>query len=327
MKIHLLKKEVVSTFRKVLEKIIQFIRKPIFKAGISLFIIIFVAVYIFLNFQDFSSILREININYTYLTYVFILVLLTVFIGTITWWLILAWLSFQKNIIGVIRGYAISSLAKYIPGFVWQYASRSVFLETYNIPIKTIAFAIGVEFILVTSLGGILSCLSYLVYGHQLIELLLGYKILISILLFLLILLILFLPRLITLAANDQDHIKNIRNKKLYIYAVIVNFSGWLLMSWAFLFLSKSVGINNFNYSISLFLHSTNFFISNVFLFIPNGLVIREAIIVYLAKALVNQHMLILTSLLMRTLIFIAEVFLTLTLLLLPIKDPTRKNK
>lgn len=296
-----------------LEKFLNFLRNPILKAIITGVIIIFASAYFITNFQEVSSLLVGININIIQLIIALALVIFSVLIGTITWWMILSWLGYQKNFLKIIRSYTFSNLAKYIPGFVWQYASRTIFLQNVNIPLNIIAGAIVIEFILVTSIGGIFSCVSFFAYGNQIVQFNIYQNLIVLLIFIILILIILFIPKIIDLIFNN-DEIQ--LTKRYYILAICINMSGWFIMSLAYLLISSSLGISNINLIFAVFLHSTNFFIGNLFLPIPNGLLIREAIIIFIAKNLINQNLLILTSILFRIMIFSSEVILTLYLYL-----------
>lgn len=305
-------RSILTTLRKIL----IFFRKPIIKVLITFLIIVFILLYFVSNYHELSFVVREIQPNYSLVFLAIFLSFITVFIGTVTWWLILSWLGYRRKFVPIVKGYAVAALAKYIPGFVWQYASRSLYLADQKIPTRAIGLAIVLEFLIVTVLGGILSCASFLIFGNELIDFPLIIKPLIISLMIVLILFILFLPKIYLSLTNNNTKFVNSSDEKFYWGAVIINFSGWIILSLAYSLIIDSLGVKTISFPTALFLHSTNFFIGNLFLPIPNGLVIREAIIVFLAKDLVSEYMLILSSLLLRMAIFFSEILLAISLLL-----------
>ena len=309
-----MKKPSVKPIVSKLNNIIIFFRKPIIKVLISFLIIVFVLIYFVSNYHELAYVVREIKPNYLFVFLALFFSFITVCIGTFTWWFILSWLGYRRNVLAIVKGYALAGLAKYIPGFVWQYAGRSYYLIDHKIPMKTIGLAIVLEFLMVTALGGILSSASYLIVGYKIIESSSMINLLIITLMIALIMFVLFLPKIFISLTNKQTNQKNRLDNQFYWVAVIINFTGWIILSLAYSLIIASLRVENISFPIALFLHSTNFFIGNLFLPIPNGLVVREAIIVFLAKDLANEYSLILSSLLLRMAILFSEILLVVTL-------------
>lgn len=309
-----------NTFLKILTNIIdrflRFFQKPLIKAIIIFLIIFFSIIYFINNFQQISLTLKELEINVFKLSVSFVFIILAVFIGSVTWWALLAWLGFRKNFVNIIKTYAISTLAKYIPGFVWQYASRLVFLNKYDNNISPHLYGIAVltEFLLVTCIGGSLAGITYWITGYQFITLNTWQTILLLISQFAFVIIIYLIPKQVKSLFKKNKTTKDELCQKYYIIAIIINSFGWLSMSFAFLLLSYSIGLDSFNFLLATFFHSTNFVIGNLFLPFPNGLLIREIVLINLSNNLYNQHLLVFVSMLIRLMIFISEVFMSLVL-------------
>jgi hypothetical protein len=311
-----LKNKFLEILINIIDRFLCFFRKPLIKAIIIFFIILFSIIYFINNYQQISITIKELEINVFTLSASFVFIILAVFIGSATWWALLTWLGFGKNFVNIIKIYAISTLAKYIPGFVWQYASRLVFLNTSNNNISPHVYGIAVltEFLLVTCIGGTLAGITYWITGYQFINLNSWQIILLLILQFVFVLIIYLIPKEVKSLLKKNKTTKDELFQKYYIIAIVINLFGWLSMSSSFLLLSYSIGIDSFNFLSATFFHSINFVIGNLFLPFPNGLLIREIVLINLSNNLDNQHLLVFVSMLIRIMIFLSEVFMSLVL-------------
>lgn len=307
-----MKKKLSKVTINIGNKLVVFFRKPITKIIITSIIILFVVFYFVLNFKDLSQTLQEIQIDILLISTALIFALATVFIGVLTWWLMLSWLGFRRDFFRISKGYSLSSLAKYIPGFIWQYASRSIFLDGTAIPLKFIGIAIISEYFLVTLLGGILSFLTFWFTRFPVIHLNMFQTILAISALLVFFIVIIFFPKLLIWIIRKFRK-STIKTENNYYYkAVIINFIGWILLGLSYFLLLKSIGIEDIPLIDAVFLHSTNFFIGNLSIPIPNGLIVREAILVFLGKPFAGEQIFIISSVIFRLMILIAEGLIAL---------------
>jgi glycosyltransferase 2 family protein len=292
-----------------------FVLKRIFtNPAVQTIVIIFTlafAIYYFVNqYDSIKSQLLEIDFSTQYLLWALLLTILATFLGCIRWWALLSWLGEKRNWIEVSKYYALTTLSKYIPGFIWQYASRAFYMENLSIPIKTIGTAIAAEFLLITSIGGILSSLTFLIIP-------VGFKtqnlvIIAMIILLLLTIFIIFFPKIISKIYCLFQKKELAFQPKFYWVSILLILIGWLVMSCVYWFILNSQNAHNLSLLTAIYFNSTSFTIGNLVIPIPNGLIIRETILINLGRDSFNEISMVLSSTTFRLLILLAESIVAL---------------
>ncbi|MBG0784432.1 MAG: flippase-like domain-containing protein [Anaerolineaceae bacterium] len=269
------------------------------------------AVYYFVDqYDSIKNYLSEIVFNTQKLLWALTLTIIATFLGCIRWWAFLSWLGVKSNWIEISKYYAISTLSKYIPGFIWQYASRTLYMEKFKIPIKTVGTAIAAEFLLITTVGGIISSITFLFvplsFNTQ------NYLLIAIIILILLILFTVFFPKIISKLYRLLRQEEPKYQPKYYWISILLIFSGWLVMSCVYWLIVNSLDVQNFSLLSAIFFNSTSFTISNLMIPVPNGLVVREAVLVLLGGGFYSDISMVLSSTLFRLLILFAESIIAL---------------
>lgn len=306
------------------KKLYSFLKKPVVKISVLIIVLIFSGFYLADQYNELVNTLADLEVDIWLLVFALFLVVLTVFMGTLTWWSILSWLNFQRDWLLTAKGYAYSALAKYIPGFIWQFAGRAYFSAELSIPIKFIGLGIIIELVLTTIIGGTLAGIAFILSGQEYFSEITILRILIPLITLLLVILLIKLPdlveRIIRKYADDVIEF----NKKYLFQGMLFNLMGWLLMSLAYFLIVNSFGVDDFGFISAMFFHTTSFFAGTIALPFPNGLVIREAILVLLGGETLGEHLLVVSSILFRILILIGEAILTVILF---VAIQTRKRR
>jgi len=299
------------------KKLYSFLKKPAVKVSVLIIVLVFSGFYLVNQYNELINTLADLQVNLTLLIFALLLVVLTVFMGTLTWWSILSWLDFHRKWLLTAKGYAYSALAKYIPGFIWQFAGRAYFSEELTIPVKFIGLGIIIELVLTTLIGGTLACAAYILSGQPFFTNTPVLKILVPILTLLLILLLIKLPDLLDRLIQKYTGKDTRLNKKHFYHGMLFNLTGWLLMSFAYYLIIASFGIADFGFISAMFFHTSSFFAGTIALPFPNGLVVREAILVLLGGETLGEHILVVSSVLFRMLILMGEAILNLILFIM----------
>ena len=295
-------------------KLISVFTIPAVKAVFLSIALIFSAMYFITQYKELLEAIGSLKFNLSLILLATGLIIATVFLGTLTWWSLLSFFGFKNEWRRSAKAYANSAVAKYIPGYIWQFAGRAYFSNELNIPIKYIGVGLAIELITTTLIGGILAGITYLIIGLQSPELNMPVSIVTMLTTLVLLLVLLAIPTILNRLTKNRhkESIKN--NKKFYFHGAIFNTLGWLLMGLAFLNILRSLGIFQVSYLFALFFHTTSFVAGTLAVPFPNGLVIRETILVLLGRDTFSEELIIISSLLFRLLILSAEVFVVLVM-------------
>ena len=294
--------EVVKSLYVIVKRIFT---HPVVQVIAIILTVAFVTYYFITQYESIRNALSEIRFSITKLLWALLLTIIAAFLGCLRWWALLSWLGVKRNWIEISKYYGISTLSKYIPGFIWQYASRTLYMENFKIPIKLIGTAIAAEFVLITAVGGLISSLTFFLVP-------LGYKtnyltLLILGLLLLLSLFIIFFQKIVGNLFTLFRQEKPVYQPKYYWMSIILIFTGWITMSGVYWFIVNALDIQNFSFLTAIFFNATSFTIGNLVIPIPNGLIIRETILVLLGGDIYTEISMVLSSTIFRLLIIIAE--------------------
>jgi len=298
----------ITCAKKVWYRINKFLNHPKAKIVTIIIILLFLVFYFYSQFDEISQEFNDLSINYDYLALALLMITINTFLSVTNWWLLVSWLGYKTSWVKIVKGYALSTLAKYIPGSIWQYAGRAYFMQEFSIPVRVVGIAIISEYVLITLIGIVLAGISEPFIQIDVFD---NAKTLTLIFLtaslFLIILLLTF-PKIVKLLMKQMNFDTYKMNDRLFYLAILLCVIGWLIMSFSYWQISKSLGILNLNYPTALFLHSVSFASGNIVLFFPNGLLVREALLLFLGKSYFNETLLVFSSFLFRLLILIGEV-------------------
>jgi len=304
----------IEALFRYFKRFYEFIKKPFVKVIIIFIIFVFSGFYLINQFNELSDTLANLKVELPILFIALALIVFTVIMGTLSWWSILSGLDYHRSWVLTAEGYAYSSLAKYIPGFIWQFAGRAFFSEQLSIPLKFIGVGISLELLLTTLIGGLLASLTYLFGGYQNFPensvVIITVIIITCLLIFLLIKLPGYIEKILQKYLGDVEKLY----KRAFYLGELFNFTGWILMSSAYYLIISSFGIKDFPFLSAVFFHTTSFVAGTIALPFPNGLIIREATLILIGQEILGEHILVVSSVIFRIMILIGEGFVTLFL-------------
>lgn len=309
----------LSFGQKVWNLIKRIFNKPKVKFIIIIIIAFFAIYYFYVRYEEIQNLIQNLNLNYSLLILGLVIVVINTLLGVTNWWLIISWLGYKNKWIDIVKGYSISTLAKYIPGSIWQYAGRAYFMQEFSIPAKVVGVAIFTEFLIITFNGIILAGITTLLTQLDFyIKTIIFQSVLFSLAIISFIFLILY-PKMVKLFIKRINLDFTKLDNKFYMLVNIFSFLGWILMGSAYWLISMSFGMLNLDYPTALFFHSAAFVSGNIVLFIPNGLVVREALLIMLGKGYFDETLLVFSSLVFRLVILISEIITTSFILIVSI--------
>lgn len=260
------------------------LRKLVFRLG-SLAAVLLIAIQIYQVYQEFHS--RTLSIQ----RYWPILLALGIICGSI-FQQIEAWLMLMRSLEVTLPrhdarfGYALSFLARYIPGTIWGYLSRSEWLwQNYQVSYLRSNYASILEI-----LSGAFSSLLAIGVGSLLTGSFAGYEgILLSIILIPFIFWLLILSRyslsprikaLLHLESDRPDHI-TFRSWIIILFLLLVN---WLYFGLCLFLVGWSMGIWKIDQLPSLWIllttdYSIAWLVGFLVIFFPSGLGVREFVL------------------------------------------------
>jgi hypothetical protein len=85
------------------------------------------------------------------------IIFLTQLLGGVTWWLILTGLGERASLYESSRAQLLPILAKYVPGYIWQYAGKALLTQETGVSLRAVGFALVLEISLITWTGIVFS--------------------------------------------------------------------------------------------------------------------------------------------------------------------------
>jgi glycosyltransferase 2 family protein len=109
--------------------------------------LIFCSLFIIRNFQNISIALQSSHLNVLILIEAWALTLITVFLGAVAWWFTLRGFKARADFWPTIRIHLLTSISKYIPGYAWPFLNKGFQTSQQGIPVQTIGIALLWEFL------------------------------------------------------------------------------------------------------------------------------------------------------------------------------------
>lgn len=279
-----------------IEKQIDFVRSNLKPIGVILTIASLIYIAFIIKDSRFEIILVQ-NQSYFSLisTFIFIpaLCVITLFINSFSWKLILEFLS-QKPIgmIDIVNVYFRSNIAKYFPGNVLQYASRNFLGSKFHWDQKEIFFSSFLELLLNTLF--IILVLSGFVFFQKSdlnsLDVFINYK---KIYLYITIVVIAFIGLLLWSKKSKQLNafILKIRTKhvsvlllKYFLFFILNFFIGSVLTIWVF-DIYTNIPLTLSNTILIIEASTVSFFIGFIAIGSPAGIGVRESLMIVLLSS------------------------------------------
>jgi len=286
--------EVISEFRK-------FAHNKWLRMTTLLAVLGFAIYYIFSQSFDLLRLLDRHPATPSLMIVSTLLILISVLLGIVLWWLILAGFGYRLSILETSKIHIVTTLAKYIPGLVWQFSGKTYLSNEAGVPVKIAGFGLGIE-VVISLISGIgiafilspIYLLRIIFFPSWCITIfqIIGWALLIIVTQFP-ILLKKYLRRQISGNSQRVDH-------KFWFFSVIVIMTGWGLLGTAFFVASNALGFSGLGLDDSLFAVCASYVGGILVIFVPNGLVVREALMLALLPTGFDPNAALLLSLLAR---------------------------
>lgn len=263
--------------------------------------------YLAYSLQKFAKNDRNFDWNWRYLLLAWWLIFAAVWIGAVGWWLILRALGINRSIsLGqAVTIHLKSNLAKYIPGYVWQFIGKAYFTYEKGVTIPQLSVAMILELITVLGSGVGLAGLVSVFVPFSFIQ---NAETLIRIFGLFFFIILLVMPIVLRIILYFMNIGLNV-NIRAYGLALLVMMSGWLCLGLGLWALTSMLLLMPLSF-IPYFLVTTVlvFFASFVVIFAPNGLGVRESAIVFLLSSTIGADRAVLVAILLRIFIIISEL-------------------
>ncbi len=241
-----------------------------------------------------------------------IFIFLAVISGILIWHWVLRGFGFELPWVRSARIQLLSIMAKYIPGLVWQFSGKVYLAHEAGVPGSIAVSAMGME-VGVSIISGIAIALSLsaklrlsdLELTSQFLEALQ----LVGIVLIVLVCLTPFISKRIFHKQLSDN--QSIPKPGSWVLATIMIFLGWGLISTAFYYLAAAFSFKGLDFTTALFIICVSYVGGILVIFVPNGLVVREAVMMALLPTSFDPAAGLLLSLVARIQVIICELFVT----------------
>lgn len=271
--------------------------------------IIFIVYLIFQNLSSFRLATQTVTINYFYLILSFFIILSVVMIiGGTSWYFINKGLGQNLGVFEAIRVQMYSNIPKYIPGTIWQYLSKMYLSRKIGAVKEAISIAIGYEMFQTIWIGICIMLISFSQNYENIQNITYAPKIIMGVGIFGLLASFSFPLWGGRLFQNILGTAFKVNPIPL-IYSALIIFIGWLLSIWGFWIISMSL----FNTSLGelnvfSFAYSSALIGGILAIPVPNGLGVREGIMVLSLHNTMPEYLSIILAGISRIEIILSEV-------------------
>ena len=265
--------------KKIIEIVSTLMKNKWLKALLTILVGAYAAYYLYSQYGNIQSTIYGLKINPSYLIISSLVALITFLLSILSWKYIVDAYGYSTKWIDAAHTQMMSSIGKYIPGRVWNYSSKVYFSNQLGIPIKAASLAfiteIAISYLLAFSLS--LLFMPSAIFPNMNPTL----KIAIHILGGILLSVIIFSPQIFTKFTSVKQYI---RNKKSLAICILIRLGIWLLSGFAFSSLANSLGYNGIPLTTCISTVASSFFIGFLAFFLPDGIIVRETIIISILR-------------------------------------------
>ena len=272
--------------------------------------IIFIGRYLYLKFNEIDAISLQKCFNLIFLLKIMVILVPIFLLCVLIWQFILKsngqYLSYHNSFIIL----SLSNINKYLPGNIFQYASRGLFAYKYGVPVAISTISIIQETLIVVISGCMIGCTGLLMFGHSPVS---PYLLLIVIFFGLFAVHPRILNILTMLVVKITGKVHNpfpAENKSRYLfYAFIFTFLIFIFWGIAFSVLLSALDHDATNILIiSIFAFSLSWVAGFVTPGAPAGIGVREAALILLLQNTVSPAVAVTAAGLLRIITTTAEI-------------------
>ncbi len=303
--------EVYDGLKKIALKIFKVLENVWVKRVSTVLIIGFAIYLLYLNFKTLSESIASLSLSIPPAILSAAFVLLTYVLNISSWKYIVASLGYKQKWMNLAHVQMTSAIGKYIPGKIWNYSSKIYLSHQHGMPGSIASLALVVEILMTYSIG---ACL-FLILAPQNILGIISSGLLIvmrigGVLLGLLICVApVFLPRITWTKKYFSSP------NELFI-AIFFRIGVWIISSVSFSLLLQALGFSPINLLALISVITGSFFIGFIVIFIPDGLLIRETIMVVLLQNFISKSNASIVSIIFRGELVILELVIILVVFL-----------
>ena len=281
----------------------------IFRALITTMVVFFCGAYLIKNLKELTIVRDSLRFDWLLLCMSFLIVVLIVCTGGLAWILILKALGQKIYIIEGLKIQNYANISKYIPGFLWPYASKVYLSKKVGIIEKISGLSILLEFFLLIFVGFFVSLFFFpkdiLSNYPYLKENSLSLQVLGIGLLLLILIIIIFqfglIQRKLKLSFFFKKELLLISSLLLCLNWLGLGIGLWLISKSIYTLTSNNIGYFVFSFAVSM--------IAGILILpVPNGVGVRESIMVFLLSTQLPSSIAVILAVLSRLLIIIGEV-------------------
>ena len=281
------------------------------KRVITVLVFAYAIYLLYRNYRSLAVAISTLIINPLLAILSSFIIIVTFLLSVSAWRFIVTSFGFNYKWMEMAHVQMLSSIGKYIPGSIWNYSSKIFLSKKLGIPLQTSSLAIIAE-VISTYLAAI--CLSLFFFPIEVLPNLSNATILLVKIFGSAIFIIgLLLPLTIKKSPRISTFVKE---PKYLCYAFLLRIGIWMLSGLGFVLIIRALGFLNITLPTAIATITISFFISFLAIIIPDGLIIRETIIVFMLQNLVNSSDAIILSVIYRFLLIFLE-FLTILIFFL----------
>jgi len=254
--------------------------------------------------------LQQLQLNFVWLILALVATLGAVFMGSISWYVILQILGQKLNLVDAIYIHLYTNILKYLPGIGWQQGGKFILSRPYVEKKRTILWGMSIEYILLFS-GGIAFALFALPWAidnikNKFIQDLVPEDEW------------LWLTILAGISLAVSVYVIHKITKKIFythakwtfsLFSILLVIFGWLLLSLALYLVGLSLApMNGIAFPIYALATPVAFLLGLSVIFVPGGLGIRESVMAYILQYALSPGLAVLIALLSRFCIALMEL-------------------
>jgi hypothetical protein len=306
-----------SHLRSAARQVYAWLQNRWVRWAIQVLVLAFCLFYLVLIREQIQALMQDIQPNYAALALSWLAVMIGVYLGVVSWTWTLAGLGQPVNWLAYGRAQLFANLAKYLPGYAWQFLGKAYLTSQAGVPGAVIGLGMLLEFASLVLVGMLIA----LVYAPlDLIAAWIGYRLSLESLQIFRVLLclaclggLLLAPPVILNRAVRRGLIQTWRAWPLWgmLGAVLM---GWFCLCFSFWSLEWVFQpANPAHLPIFMFTMAASFLVGLVVIIVPNSLGIREGMMVLLLGPLLAWPLPVLIAAASRFVLVVSELLGALT--------------
>ncbi|MCJ7694949.1 MAG: flippase-like domain-containing protein [Anaerolineaceae bacterium] len=295
--------------RPVFQIILSLLKNKWIRIVLLVAAIIFTAIYLASQLDNLQMLIKGKTISIPLLLLSTLFILVAVIVGILTWYLILSGFGYELSWVRSARIQLFSVLAKYVPGIVWQFSGKAYLTHEAGVPVAIAVSAMAMEVVASIVSGAGIALLLSARLGLTEISLASSVIKLMQFIGLVLIVLVFLAPFYLKRMVKNQfkKHQKK-SHPYFWSFAVATMFIGWGLLAFAFYFSAKAFDFTKIDLITALFTICGSYVSGILAIFIPNGLLVREVVMMTLLPESVSPAAGLLLSLVARLQVVTCEL-------------------